>query len=334
MDSRAVAKANFALGWMHVHIDILRRHGDEKNRRRMPSRLRETAIRLAKGVLDETIADGAAVEEEELILRHRLCQFGQTDQTDEGDLRIARFQRQIQFGKILRPRGQPARTRFGGRKFQNAAAIVNQLKRNMRVRNRQAEQRFADVAKFCSSGFEEFPTGRRVEKKITYLDDGSNVAGGCLRIAHLPAVIDDFVGNILIRGSAKQSGLRNRPDAGQRFSAKTHRADAKEIVIALQFAGGMGCEGQREFADGDSRAVVDDADKGAAAIFNFDGDMRSAGVEGILREFFHDGGWALDDLAGCDSVDEGWRQLPYGISCHEAIIAGMEITAKLQRVFS
>ncbi len=109
VNAGAVAESDFAFGGMDVHIHILRRHGDQQDRRGMAARLGQAAIRLAEGVLDETIADRPAVEEEELILRHWPGQFGQSDQADDGYFRVARLQREVEFREILRPGGEPSR---------------------------------------------------------------------------------------------------------------------------------------------------------------------------------------------------------------------------------
>ena len=47
----------------------------------------------------------------------------------------------------------------------------------------------------------------------------------------------------------------------------------------------------------------------APAVFDFDEDIRPAGIDGILNEFLDDRGGALDHLAGRDSVHERRREL-------------------------
>ena len=71
----------------------------------------------------------------------------------------------------------------------------------------------------------------------------------------------------------------------------------------------MGGESQGEIGGCDSAPVVHDADEFAAAVFGLDENAGCAGVDCILDELFHDGGGALDHLAGGDAVDEGWGEL-------------------------
>ena len=57
--------------------------------------------------------------------------------------------------------------------------------------------------------------------------------------------------------------------------------------------------------DSDSVAVVGDLDKLEAAVLDEDIDGGGGGVEAVLEELLDGGDWALDDLAGGDSVDDG-----------------------------
>ena len=51
-------------------------------------------------------------------------------------------------------------------------------------------------------------------------------------------------------------------------------------------------------------AVVGDRHEGVAALAQLDPDAPRIGVEGVLDEFLHDGGRALDDLPGRDLIDQ------------------------------
>ena len=93
-------------------------------------------------------------------------------------------------------------------------------------------------------------------------------------------------------------------DARQRLAAKAHGADAEEVFIAYELAGGVGGQGQGELGGGNARTVVDDAEEGAAAVFDLDGDVGCAGVEGVFDQLLDDGSGALDDLTGGDAIDQ------------------------------
>src|SRR5206468_4527599 len=65
---------------------------------------------------------------------------------------------------------------------------------------------------------------------------------------------------------------------------------------------------------------VDHADQLAAAVFDFDVDVRRAGVEGILDQLLHNRRRPLDDFAGGDAVNEIWRELVNGPAIHRTAI--------------
>ena len=52
----------------------------------------------------------------------------------------------------------------------------------------------------------------------------------------------------------------------------------------------------------DAAAVVGDAHKGGAAVFDLDGDVLRAGVDGVFHQLLDDGGRTLHDLARRDQL--------------------------------
>jgi hypothetical protein len=63
-------------------------------------------------------------------------------------------------------------------------------------------------------------------------------------------------------------------------------------------------EGKESVVADHAATVVSDADKAAATGFDFDADVSSSGIEGVLQEFFDDGGGTVDDFAGGDLVGD------------------------------
>src|SRR5262249_4214531 len=103
---------------------------------------------------------------------------------------------------------------------------------------------------------------------------------------------------------------RDLPDAGdrrQRLAAKAHGGDGKEIVGGGEFAGGVIGEGELEVVGMNAVAVVHDADKLAAALFDVDVDARRAGVEAVFQKLLDDAGGPLDDFAGSYFGDDASR---------------------------
>src|ERR1700683_2666655 len=117
------------------------------------------------------------------------------------------------------------------------------------------------MAEFGGGSLEKFSPRRRVEKEIAHFDDRPDVPCGRLRLIDYPAAVKDFIGDLLLLCAAQKAGVRNGADTGQGFPAEPHRADAKEVLVALELAGGVRGEGQRKLLHGNSAAVVDDADQ-------------------------------------------------------------------------
>ena len=139
---------------------------------------------------------------------------------------------------------------LGGGQFQSVPAIVNQLKRNVRMRDCQPNHGVADMPEFRRAPFEEFPPSRRIKKKIPNLRDGTQIACGRLGLIDLSAVIIDFVCHRVIGRPAQQPSLRTPRRYSPRFTPKAHGGDAEQIIIALQFIRGVGSESQRQLSPG------------------------------------------------------------------------------------
>ena len=82
-----------------------------------------------------------------------------------------------------------------------------------------------------------------------------------------------------------------------------------EVVDVLDFAGGVGGEGEDEIVGMEAAAVVAHADEFAAAVFDVDVDVGRSGVDGVFDDFFDHGSRAFDNFTGGDLVDEAVGQL-------------------------
>ena len=115
-------------------------------------------------------------------------------------------------------------------------------------------------------------------------------------------------GEVAVAFARGQGEPADAGDAGQRFAAKTHRGDGRQILGALDFAGGVAFEAEQRVVAAHAGAVVGHADEAASAGLNFDGDSRRLGVEGVFNQFLHDAGGALDHFAGGDLVGDVFGQ--------------------------
>jgi hypothetical protein len=106
----------------------------------------------------------------------------------------------------------------------------------------------------------------------------------------------------------RQRETRHCRDRRQRLAAEAERAHALEIVERLDLARGVARERENELVDGNAVAVVAHAACAHATLLGVDLDAGCARVERVLEQLLQHGGWALDDLARGDLVDERRRK--------------------------
>ncbi len=107
---------------------------------------------------------------------------------------------------------------------------------------------------------------------------------------------------------AGESDPRDGSHRSQRFTTKTERADAFEIVKRTDLRGRVPDQCQRQLVAGDAAAVVNDANQLDAAFLELDLEGRAAGVEGIFQQFLEYRGRPIDDFAGSDLADQAIGQ--------------------------
>jgi len=100
-------------------------------------------------------------------------------------------------------------------------------------------------------------------------------------------------------------------DAMQRLTPEPQRGAGVQISQALDFAGGMVPERQLHLILGNTRAVVGYPDEVDAAAADLDLNLRGAGVQRVLDQFLHHGGWPLHHLSGGDLGDNIRRKKAY-----------------------
>ena len=76
-----IAEAHLGLGGMDVHIHLLRRHLEEQRHQRMAVAGKEILIGPAHGALQQPVAHGPIVDEQELLGRRCLVQGRQADES-------------------------------------------------------------------------------------------------------------------------------------------------------------------------------------------------------------------------------------------------------------
>ncbi len=184
------------------------------------------------------------------------------------------------------------------------AAVVLQREADVRMRERDAPERFLAMAPFGRLGAQEFPARRRVVVELLH---GHRRAGGERRRRRRAdvAAFDLDPPRVRLAGRARREReARHRGDRRQRLAAKAERGDRFEIVDGRELRRRVTRDRERELLALDAAAVVGDADALDAAAGEIDVDLRRARIERVLEQLLQRRGRPLDDLAGGDLVDE------------------------------
>lgn len=158
-------------------------------------------------------------------------------------------------------------------------------------------------------GLDELEPGRNVVEKVPHLHCGARRCSH--RFNHKVSITaDDLIACFLIRRPAVQGQIRYTGDARQSFAAETKGVEGEEIIGSSNFTRGMGLKGQPEIVLGNPRTVVLDADQLQPALSDFNGDLGSRGINGVLHQLLDYRSWPLYDLPGGDFLGYLGRQDP------------------------
>jgi hypothetical protein len=162
-----------------------------------------------------------------------------------------------------------------------------------------------DVGAFGVVAAEEFAAGGDVEEEVADFEGGAVGGAGLPDLEDATAVDDDLGGGGGVGCAAFAGGEGEAGDAGDAWdglAAEAEGGDAGEVGGVGDFAGGVAFEAEEGVVAAHAGAVVGDAEEGAACGEGFDGDAGGAGVDAVFDQFLDDAGRAFDDLAGGDLV--------------------------------
>ena len=305
-----VAEADLRLRRMDVDVDRIGGQIEEQDRDRIPARHQQAAIGFLDGVAQSTVADPPAIEEEILELGGAAVAGGVGDEAVEAGPRILGVDLVEPILDLVAEEQADALDQAGA-----AGDLVHQfvvvLERQMQVRlgEGDAGHDLADVPHLGGRRAQELAPHRRVPEEMPDLDPGPGRSVPESDRGQFAAMAVNLGSERFAAGPRLERHLGDAADRRQGFAAKSHGADAEEVVRAGELAGGVVGEGEREVGGVDAAAVVDDADRLGAADFDVDIDSGGAGVEAVLEEFLDDAGGPFDHLAGGDLVDHRHRQL-------------------------
>ena len=122
--------------------------------------------------------------------------------------------------------------------------------------------------------------------------------GGVFHIAHPATFNYDTRRGRNVFGARYQLDARDGRNGRQRFTAKTERADGRQIFSLADFRSGVTLECEHGVVARHAFAVVSDLQKAPAAAFHIHCDARRARIDGVFDKLFSDRSRPFDDFAG------------------------------------
>src|SRR6185369_6698578 len=183
----------------------------------------------------------------------------------------------------------PFLQRLGWRQANHVAAVVDQQKRERRIRQRVVLNKIGYVITLSRVALEKFSPRRNIEEQIAHFEFG---AAGPRDVAYgyeLAAVEFDFGAFIVVTGPGAQQESRNGGNRRQSLAAKAKRCDRFQLFRRPQLRSSVPLKGQNRVVARHAFAVIKHANELLAARFDFDVDRSRAGIKRVLEQFFDDG---------------------------------------------
>ena len=301
MQLAIVAEAHLVLVRVGIHIEQLRLHVQIEHIDRQAKMAHEILVGIVDGVLNEFVANDAAVEENVLLVGGAVVEGRQANPAAQADAVHLVFHRNGVLEKLLAENLGHARAHVAA-KIPGNAAVVAQQELHVGIAEGEALHQLHHVVGFGAHGFEEALPGRGVVEQVAHLNGGAARVGRRYQLARVGRI--DAVAVFLLLGATDQQHLGHRRHRGKRFAAKAQGAQPLQIVELANLAGGVVLEGPGHIVPVDAAAVVADANQLAAAVFNVDVNLGGAGVQGVFHHLLHHRRGPFDNLAGLNLVNQ------------------------------
>jgi len=305
---------------MGVDVDAGRIDLQIEHESRVAAVVQHVLIRLAHGVRQQPVANGAAVDKEILLIRlaareSRLGNPAVQSQTGTGV--VHRHQLADERLSQQRPHALQLLFALSGTQVVERFALAAHDQLDVRTAQCDALDHPLQVLLLGRLTAQELAPRRYVEEQVAHLDGRALGVRHRLRrhrllapvTRHLPAAVG-------LGGAGLQQQTRHGGDARQRLAAKTEAGHALQIVQGADLAGGMARQCQCQVFAVDAAAVVAHPHQASSAVFDVDFDPCGAGVETVLQQFLEHRRRPLDDFAGGDLIYQlGIERMD---SCHVA----------------
>ncbi len=149
---------------------------------------------------------------------------------------------------------------------------------------------------------------RRIEKEIAGLDHRTGSRAHGLGLSNRAGLRINLPAGLFVHRTRSQAQAGHGGDRRQGLAPEPHGVQGKQIVGALDFAGGVALQAEEGVVLLHAVAVVGDPHQALAALFDLDKDFRCRGVQGVFHQFLDHGCRAFDNFSGGDLVGKVFRE--------------------------
>ena len=304
VDSSAILEAHFQFRRMNIDVDQIRGHLQTDKGDRRAAGQQQTAIGFAQRMLQRTVADVPAVQEQVLhaVVGPAVVRIRHV--SGQADLAVVAGHRNQRLADLAAEERQDAfPPAVHRRQIVDRTLVVLQREMDLRMHQGDADKRFRDVPHFGLGGAEELAPHGRVEKQLPDFDDRTHGTSARHDRAGLAAAHLQLGSGLLGPRAAADQELADFGNRRQRLAAKPERPNVEQVVGAGNLAGRMAGHGQQQLVGLDPAAVVGHPHQFRAAFFDRHVDPAGSGVDRVLHQLLDDTGRTFNDLAGGDLVD-------------------------------
>ena len=159
-----------------------------------------------------------------------------------------------------------------------------------------------DIAQLRRVRLQELAAGRDIEKQVLYGEIAPLRTGHSLLALYLRAGNQQPRTEFLTGRTGLQLHFRHRGNGCERFSAKSHRAQSKQIGGFAYFGSGVAFKRQTGIRFGHALSVVDNLDTGLSRIRYQHMYLSGFCINRIFYQFLDDGCRTLNHLSGSNLV--------------------------------
>ena len=307
-----IAEAYLVFLRMHIDIHLPRVEAQVEYEGRVTPVKQHILVGLPHRVADDLIADHAAVDEEILEIRLGTGKGRQRDPAIQLQGVSGRgFDGHQAVGELATAEPGQALAHsvvgIGRRQLIDGLAVVLQAHGHRRIAEGQALEQRLDMIELGAFGAQEFLARRHIVEQVAHLDGGAGSRGRSRSRGFFGASLEGPA--VLVAFDHRSDAhARNRGDTGQGFASEAEAGNRLEILEAVDLAGGVAGQREREILARNAAAVVADADQATAALLDLHADIRGPGIQAVLHQFLDHGSRSFDHFAGGDLVDQVGRE--------------------------